>query len=160
MPERLTSRVFAAWRALYQRIADTPLPPPAEWDADPVEVFFGIPPETMPREAVYVAGRIDEATSEWATLGHASRDESLSFLIRFDCGVPGATGLQVLDRLEQVADAIQVALRDPDTGLPVPLGFTGEVKSLSVARVEPVIQVSDEGAVGRVDLTVSVTARI
>lgn len=154
-----TSRVFAAMRALYQRLDEQSYPVAS--NADRPQVVFGdYADDNTPRERIVVVGRVDESRSEWATFGNPSRDEEMLFLVRLEIEVPGQGGLDLLDRMEAISDVIQGVLRDTTTGQPVALGFDGEVKVASVVRVDPLFQAAAEGVIGRVDHYVSVTARL
>jgi hypothetical protein len=153
-----TSAVFDAWEALYERLSSTVLPPSDDGYPGP-EVILGTTQADYPREAVYVATRVDDNDAEWATLGNPSRDETFQILVRFECDVPGRDGVQVLRRMREVSDAVQQALRDED-GQPAWLGFDGEVRSMQVQRVVPLITGGAEGALGRVDHFVQIRARI
>jgi hypothetical protein len=154
MSDRLTSRVFVAWRALYERLESV------SSIMGHVPIIWGDVPADPPREAIFLPGRIDEQSSEWATFGRAGRDEQILLALRHQVIVPGMDGQALLDRLEAVAEAIQSALRDEATGQPIPLGFPGEVDVCAITRVDPFIMPADEGWIGRTDLVVAVRARI
>jgi len=154
-----TSRVFDAMQALYDRLAAQTYPSSSD-GSPPPEVWFGDQPADLAREAVVIVGRVDEASSDWATFGIATRDEQMTFQVRFICEVPGRDGQTVLARMGEVCDVIQTSMRNVTTGQPIGLGYDGEVLTLGVTRVDPQIGMDAEGWLGRTDLFVQTQARI
>jgi len=156
----LTSRSFAAIQALYDLLAAQSYPAATDNGEPAPQVWLGDVPPHAPREHIVIVGRVDDQSAEWATYGKAMRDERMLLLVRYGCYSPGRDGQAVLDRMEDICDVIQHALRDDTTGQPAALGYAGEVLTLGVVRVDPQIQVDTEGWVGRTDLFVSTQARI
>jgi hypothetical protein len=157
---RYTSRVFVAIEALDEVLQGVNWPGATSHGGPAPEVYLGDMPPHEPREAVIIAGRVDEDGSDWATLGRPARDERITLLVRIIVAVPGLTGRQVLARLRELADALQEELRDTTTGQPLPLGYSGEVATLGVTRVDPVVIPEAEGWTGRCDLFIATQARI
>lgn len=155
-----TSRVFEAMQALYDRLSVQTYPVAADNGEPAPEVWFGDMPPEVPREAIVIVGRVDESSSDWATFGKATRDEQMTFQVRIISEVPGRDGQTVLARMGEIADVIQTSMRDQSTGHPIGLGYDGEVLTLGVTRVDPLVGIGDEGWIGRTDLLVQTQARI
>lgn len=156
----LTSRSFEVMFKLYDLLDAQTYPGAIDNGEPPPQVFFGDMPSDNPREHIVIIGRVDEQSADWATYGPARRDERMLIQVRFGCYSPGRDGPTVLQRMWDVSDVIQQALRDDTTGQPVALGYAGEVATLGVVRVDPAIQASAEGWIGRTDLFIATQARI
>lgn len=113
-----TSRVFATYRFTHQLLAEAlkTMPPHPSDSGATVELIFGDTNDTF-NEAVIISGEpASGPVAEWVSMGHPSQEER--FAIRLICGtvVPGMTGMQAFDRLEQIADVVQTTFRDQTTG--------------------------------------------
>lgn len=162
---RSTSRVFACWRALVADLAAAPWTPHPTTGELPAPVTFCVPPQYV-GEIVAVPGRKPQggASQTRATQGAGSgKDEVFTLVVGVSTSVPGRTAEEAHDRLEELCDIVQRALRSSTTGLPIgdALGALA-IPTLrwDVSDVTPAIYPISEGFAGDATLEVTFFTRI
>ena len=117
MAAKLTSRVFAIWRAAFLDLSA------ATWPAHPVTgirplVDFAIGLE-FAGEAVTIPGRLPRrGGTAWRTWGQPGQDETFRLMAGVTTRVSGTTALEAMDRIEVLADVLQTTFRSSTTGQP------------------------------------------
>lgn len=148
------SRVFVAWRALHGLLQAAQYP-----GAQPA-VQFGVHINDSSRETIGVVPRIEDPEIEWARVSPAGRDERFPLDVIIRTSIPGVSSEQVVDRLEQLANAVQEQIHDVDTAKFKPLDFLGTVALGGVVSVAPELRRDGEGWIGACTVTVAIVARI
>jgi len=105
--------MMLTWKAFHQLMVDQVWPASPTTGAIPV-VYFGVAlkPE---HEAVVVVGTPEKAASE-ARVTNRSVEEQFVLQLRIVTELPGRTADEAFDRLGDLLDVAQGALRDPATG--------------------------------------------
>lgn len=161
---RLTSRVFACWRALVQDLGAVSWPAHPGTGVVPL-VSFGIPLE-FAGEAIVVPGRKPptSASQTRATQGAGSgKDEAFTLLVGVRTDVPGRSADEALDRLEALCDVVQTTLRSSTSGLPVGDALAAlaiPTMRWDVSDVTPAVFPTSEGFAGEATIEVSFFTRI
>lgn len=148
-----TSRIWQVWQAVYDICNDI------AWPAldEPVEVYLGDEGKTTARNVVVVyANR--ESNQDWATLGQRAKDDEFDINIDFRVWNPGDTAQEAKDKLQQVSDAIELALRTNFQG-PNAVAIDG-VAWMLVTTVTPNVLIVDEGWAGFCQIIVHARCRI
>ena len=154
----LTSRVFAAVLAVKDDIDGLTLPPHAT--GAEVETRLAIISRDQPGEYVMVVPSVgDDATIEFVTT--CGRDEAFDIRVVIQSIVPGSTDTAVVERLAELADAVQVLYGYQDDGTYLMPDFEGSSPARrGWTRVQFVVWPDDEGFAGQAELVLGVTARI
>ena len=101
------------WKAFHQLMVDQTWPPsPTTGDA-PV-VYFGVALKAE-HEAIVVVGTPEKSASV-VTATNLSKEEQFVLQLRIVTELPGRTADEAFDRLGELLDVAQNALRDPATG--------------------------------------------
>lgn len=160
-----TSRVPAVLRRMKVLLDAQTYPPHPSGPGEVLVVFGGLINEDA-REVIVIEGTLaDDSDINWASLGQVAHDERFAVRVRFGTYVPGLTGDEVLDRIEEVIDVIQIALRDQTTGQPDG-GFGRsddndcQAVAWKVARVSTEFALAKEGVVGECPMDVAFFTRI
>lgn len=158
--QRYHSRVFVAWKAVHDLLAD------ASWEAadrggGTPKVAFGDHPEPdNEREVIGVVPVVDDDDLEWVQMGASSRIERFSLDIVYRCRIPGMTVENVIDRMEEIADTVQDLFYDTTTAAFTPPDFDGVTALGGVAAVEPTVTPDGEGWFGDMTIRLNVEARV
>lgn len=165
-----TARVFATWRALYTLLNSQTWPVnPSTGEAPPVIIGYTANPLA---ECIFLVGvPPDKPSYSRATMGQqSSKDEVFVLRAVIFAETPGQTvpakGLDdetpVIDRLEELADVIQNAVRDSATGRPTTYFNTALATNAvpDVIRVDPGFGGGTEGALGRCEIDIQFSIRI
>lgn len=157
-----TSRAFAVERALFQLLLDQTWPDGPGGDTPLVNLGGMANP---PDEVIFLGGVPADAPSQ-ETATNRSKDETFTLRVVIETWVPGRTALEVSERLEELADVVQSALRTAGGGLtntfngadpthPVP-----GVISWAVTATRPRHFTMVEGAVGACDVDIEFRTRL
>ncbi len=147
-PTVRTSRVFEATLAVYDKLVT------ATFAAHPTtaqvpSVFLASDPGWEQNEYVFVIANDDPATSEWTAVGPAQSDEVIVIDVGIRSMIVAETARAVVERLEALADVVQLISYDVITGKPKPVGFTNEA---NVGRANDVTFSVDQTADGYIGL--------
>lgn len=157
-----TSTVYGCWDALYDELQC------CDFGAHPANpggtiVHFGFPEDQVELglENVVLIGGIQGYKQESWSFGEGRREETFDMLIVCTVGVPGASHLEVRDRLKQMSDAIEIAVRTSRAGSSrTSRPDVDGVDWWEVTNIAPLVTGDANGHIGRVELTVSVTSHI
>lgn len=160
MNDRYTSRVFAALRALnveLDGIAWPPLKPGTR-----VGVIFGDPATVQAKheDQIIVSQDTPDNDMQWARLSPAGRDEAIRVTITVRTMHANRTSVQVLDRLEVLADLVQGVFYDVTERKLTPLPFDGVEALGGVGAVSTDLIPTDKGYYGEAVIPVEIRARI
>ena len=159
----LTSAVFESWRALYALLQD------ADFGALPAnpsgtEVHFGWPDTSATlgmENVILVGGIVTPANQDPVTFGPGRRSEQFGLIVFATVDVPGTSADQVLDRLEQIGAAVEVAVRVTSAQKPSIDGrLVPGVNWWGVASLKPLIVGGHNGHRGQLEIVVTVQAHI
>lgn len=159
-----TSRVFACWRALVADLTAAPWTPhPTTGEVPPVS--FGVPRDWVGEMVVVPGRKVQSGASQTrATQGAGSaKDETFTLLVGVTSNVPGCTAEKAHDRLEELCDIAQRALRSATTGLPVGDALSAlAIPTLrwDVSDLWPAIYPTPEGFTADASLEVTFFTRI
>lgn len=159
----LTSTVVQCWRALYDslKVADFGA---MSANPDGTQVHFGWPDTDtdLGLENVVVIGALQtSANQDPVTFGPGRRKEQFGMIVFATVDVPGATHVEVLDRLEHIGSAIEQAIRTDTTQRPELNGSAVPgVNWWGVSSFRPWIVGGPNGWRGQLEIVVGVAAHI
>lgn len=160
MSSRYTSRIYAVWKALHEALSFAEFSPAN--GQSPV-ILFGDPfGETESgREWIGIVFDIENADREWARMSPAGRDENFTVQVVVRSEVPGRTGAEVVDRLEELTNTIEGLFYDTETrAVADPLSVAGVVNLSRVGTPRPEVRATDEGYEGVAVVPISIQTRI
>lgn len=157
--QRYHSRTYAALRTVADELDAATFPllqgaAPKVVYGDPFGVTDGA------REHIGVRISIDDDSMSWERLGPAGRDEMFTVEVLISTMVPGRTGRQVVDRLEELSRVVEGLLYDVTSKQSTPLALPGVTNLSMVANVAPDVQATDEGFVGVSVVRLMIRSRI
>lgn len=158
----ITSTVYGCWDALHDLLQD------ADFGAHPANpggtvVHFGFPEDNVElgQENVVLIGGISGYKQESWTFGEGRREETYDLLVFCSVAVPGTPHAEVRERLKQMSDAIETAVRTSRAGSSrTSRPDVDGVDWWEVTNIAPLVTGDANGHIGRVELTVSVTSHI
>lgn len=156
---RYHSRTYAGMKTVAQALEAASFPllqgiTPKVIYGDP----FGVQDGT--REMIGVRITINDDAISWERLGPAGRDEQFTVEVIIATMVPGRTGGQVVDRLEELSQVVEGLLYDVVAQESTPLALPGITNLSMVASVAPDVQATDEGYVGMSTVRLMIRSRI
>lgn len=131
MATRYGTRLFAAERAVFDLLAAQPWP--SDQDGQVPVVVFGDQTDTgepiqPARESVEISAAAAVSRSDAKSISAASVVEEVTIQIVIRTSVPGRSHIQVHDRLTELFDVVESAVRDATTGRPIPLDVECDVQ--------------------------------
>lgn len=165
-PTIKTSRVFAATLALFDRVDELVLPAHPVLD-EPPAVFLFRDPDWEDREYVVVETNDDPASNDWVQSGPAASEEQIVVDVKIvtlypetDAVDDNAAARRVVERLEELADAVQGVAWDAAAMKPKPIGFANERTVGRRIDVQFALAHTTEGVVGRAVVRFALVAQI
>ncbi len=157
--ERYHSRTYAALRAIATALEGETFPllqgiAPRVIYGDP----FGVQDGT--REMIGVRIQVDDSAISWERMGPAGRDEMFTVQVVVMTMVPGRTGAQVVDRLEELSAVVEGVLYDISAKQSQALDLPGVTNLSMVSQVAPDVQYGEEGFVGMSTISMMIRSRI
>lgn len=157
--DRYHSRTYAALRAIATSLEAQTYPQlqgitPRVIYGDP----FGVQDGT--REMIGVRIQVDDSAISWERMGPAGRDETFTVQVVIMTMVPGRSGAQVVDRLEELSVVVEGVLYDISTKESTALDLPGVTNLSMVSQVAPDVQFGEEGFVGMSTISMMIRSRI
>jgi hypothetical protein len=156
---RFHSRTYAALKTVAQALEAQTFP---QLQGISPKVIYGDPfgVQDGTRELIGVRITINDDAISWERLGPAGRDEQFTVEVVVATMVPGRTGSQVVDRLEELSKVVEGLLYDVTSQQSTPLALPGITNLSMVASVQPDVQAGDEGYVGMSTIRLMIRSRI
>lgn len=147
-PAVRTSRTFDAALAVFDKLVAATFPAHSVTGNTPAVHLFS-DPVWSEGEFISVRDGTNPATSEWVSASSATSEETLTVDVVIRSMVPAVDSERdVVNRLEALADVVQLIAYDAAAGKPKALGFTNESRTGRASSVSWSLSRAPEGFVG------------